>query len=300
MGDKVLGFVGLGRMGTPLTRRLLEAGHQVVVFDTDSKAIENLVALGAQAAASPQDVGDKADMVFSSLPTPPIVKEVLCGVSGVADGSRVKAIVELSTIGPRAAKDIAGVLRAKGIEWIEAPVSGGVKGAEGGTLAIMVATPASAYEMVTPFLSIFGKLFFAGEQAGLAQVAKLANNMLSAVAMVASAEVMTMGVKGGLDAKVLLDIINAGSGRNSATMDKIPRAVLNRKFDYGFTNDLSYKDVRLCLEEAEAMGVPMLASAVIRQMLAVTSAKFGPTADVTDVTRIFEEWAGVEVRGAAS
>ena len=146
-------------------------------------------------------------------------------------------------------------------------------------------------------LKNFGKVFFVGEKAGLAQVAKLGNNLLAAAAMVISSEALVMGVKAGIDPKIMLDIINAGSGRNSATQDKFPKSILPGTFDFGFATGLSYKDVRLCVDEAESMGVPMVVGAAVRQMLAVTNAKFGPTSDFTSITRVVEEWAGVEVRG---
>jgi 3-hydroxyisobutyrate dehydrogenase-like beta-hydroxyacid dehydrogenase len=161
----------------------------------------------------------------------------------------------------------------------------------------MASGPRTSFEPVEPLLKNFGKVFYVGEKAGLAQVAKLANNLLAAAALVVSSEAMVMGVKAGLDPKILLDIINAGSGRNSATQDKFPRAILPRTFDFGFATGLSYKDVRLCIDEAEAMGVPMVVGAAVRQMLAITNAKFGPTSDFTSVTRVVEEWAGVEVKG---
>ena len=126
---------------------------------------------------------------------------------------------------------------------------------------------------------------------------KLGNNILSAAAMVASAEALAMGVKAGVDPKVMLDAINAGSGRNSATQDKFPRAVLPRTFDFGFATGLSYKDVRLCVDEAEALGVPMVVGSAVRQLLAVTNATFGAESDFTNVVRTVEQWAGVEVRG---
>ena len=148
-----------------------------------------------------------------------------------------------------------------------------------------------------PLLKNFGKVFFVGEKAGLAQVAKLGNNLLAAAAMVISSEALVMGVKAGIDPKIMLDIINAGSGRNSATQDKFPRSILPGTFDFGFATGLSYKDVRMCVDEAESMGVPMVVGAAVRQMLAVTNAKFGPTSDFTSITRVVEEWAGVEVRG---
>jgi len=143
---------------------------------------------------------------------------------------------------------------------------------------------------------VFGRLFFTGEKPGLAQTAKLANNLLAAAALVATSEVMAMGVKSGLDAKVLIDIINASSGRNSATQDKFPRAVLPGSFDFGFATGLSYKDVRLCVDEAEALGVPMVVGAAVREMLAITKARFGAQSDFTFVAKLLEEWAGVEIR----
>ena len=143
-----------------------------------------------------------------------------------------------------------------------------------GTLAVMVSCPKATYETVEPILKHFGKLFYTGDKPGTAQTAKLANNLMAAAALVITSEAVAMGVKGGVNAKVLIDIINASSGRNSASEDKFPRAVLPGTFDFGFTTGLSYKDVRLCVDEAEAMGVPMVCGAVVRQMLAITNAKY--------------------------
>ena len=139
--------------------------------------------------------------------------------------------------------------------------------------------------------------YLAGDKPGLAQTAKLVNNLLAAAALVISSEGMAMGVKAGLDPKILLDIINVSSGRNSATQDKFPRSVLPGTFDFGFATALSYKDVRLCLDEAEAMGVPMIMGAVVRQILALTQAKYGPDSDFTSIAKLSEEWAGVQIRG---
>lgn len=297
MDIRVIGFVGLGRMGTPMAKRLLGAGFELVVYDTQSTAVAELVSLGARAAENVRQLGDEADLVFSSLPTPAIVKAVLIGAQGVAEGKRVKVLADLSTIGPRTAVEISDALKTRGLTWLEVPVSGGIKGAEAGTLAVMAACPKPLFDELQPILGCLGKLFFTGEKAGLAQTAKLANNLLSAAAMVISSEAMVMGVKAGLDPAILLDIINAGSGRNSATVDKIPRAVLSRRFDYGFSTELSYKDTRLCIDEAEAMGVPMPVGGLIRQMLAATNAKYGPDSDFTSVARIYEEWAKVEIGG---
>jgi 3-hydroxyisobutyrate dehydrogenase-like beta-hydroxyacid dehydrogenase len=203
----------------------------------------------------------------------------------------------LSTTGPGAAKLIAEGLKTKNITLVDAPVSGGIRGAVGGSLAVMVSCPKATFDTVQPILKNFGKLFYTGEKPGLAQTAKLANNLMAAAAVVITSEAVAMGVKGGLDARVLIDIINASSGRNSASEDKFPRAVLPGTFDFGFTTGLSYKDVRLCIDEAEAMGVPMVCGAVVRQMLAITNAKYGASSDFTSIAKVLEEWAGVEMRG---
>jgi 3-hydroxyisobutyrate dehydrogenase-like beta-hydroxyacid dehydrogenase len=295
MTTPTIGFIGLGRMGGPMSRRLLKAGFDVIAFDTNRDAEASVREAGAKTAESPKQVGDSADVVFVSLPTPDIVEKVV--LSGVGEGSRVKTIIDLSTSGPGMAGRVSKGLEPRGIAWIDAPVSGGVAGATNGTLAVMASGPRSAFEKAEPLLKNFGKVFFVGEKAGLAQVAKLGNNLLAAAAMVISSEALVMGVKAGIDPKIMLDIINAGSGRNSATQDKFPRSVLPRTFDFGFATGLSYKDVRLCVDEAESMGVPMVVGAAVRQMLAVTNAKFGPTSDFTSITRVVEEWAGVEVKG---
>jgi len=292
-----LGFIGLGRMGGPMVTRLLDAGHEVTVFDVSEEAARLLVERGAAPAGSAAEVGSAAEIVLTSLPTPDIVHQVALGEAGIVHGSRVKTLVDLSTTGPGTATRIADGLAARGIQWVDAPVSGGVTGAREGTLAVMVSCPEATLEVIRPILATFGKVFFVGEKPGLAQVAKLGNNLLAAAALVISSEALAMGVKAGLDPKVMIDIINAGSGRNSATQDKFPRAILPGTFDFGFATALSYKDVRLCVDEAEALGVPMVLGAVVRQMLAVTNAKFGPDSDFTSIARVIEEWAGVQIRG---
>jgi 3-hydroxyisobutyrate dehydrogenase-like beta-hydroxyacid dehydrogenase len=294
MSAPTIGFVGVGRMGGPMSQRLINAGHTLCVFDANADATAALKKAGATVASSPDDVGNSADIVFVSLPTPGIVQSVV--LDGVGRGSRAKIIVDLSTSGPGMAGRVSAALKERGIAWIDAPVSGGIAGAKGGTLAVMASGPRASFDAVEPLLKNFGKVFYVGEKAGLAQVAKLGNNLLAAAAMVVSSEALAMGVKAGLDPKIMLDIINAGSGRNSATQDKFPRAILPRTFDFGFATGLSYKDVGLCVDEAEAMGVPTVAGAAVRQMLAITNAKFGPTSDFTSIARVVEEWAGVEIK----
>jgi len=294
MNTQLIGFVGVGRMGGHMASRLLDAGYGLCVFDTNAEVTGPLAARGAAVAQSGQEVASKARIVLMSLPTPQIVQAVALGA--IAGGSAVQIVVDLSTSGPGVANIISKGLAEKGIVTFDSPVSGGMKGAKEGTLAVMVSGPKATFPEIEPILKNFGKLFFTGEKPGLAQTAKLANNLLAAAAIVVSSEAMAMGVKAGLDPQILLDIINAGSGRNSATQDKFPRSILPGTFDFGFATGLSYKDVRLCVDEAEALGVPMVVGAAVRQMLAVTQAKFGANSDFTCIAKVLEEWAGVEIR----
>lgn len=297
MSATELGFIGVGRMGAPMASRLLAAGYSVTVYDTNEAATAPLVEQGASAASSPAEVASRAPIVLMSLPVPGVVQAVALGENGVIAGSAVKTVIDLSTTGPAIAGTAARVLAERGITWVDAPVSGGVTGARNGTLAVIVSCPKDTYEAIEPILKVFGRGFFTGEKPGSAQVVKLANNLLAAAALVVSSEALAMGVKAGVDAKVMVDIINASSGRNSATQDKFPRAILPRTFDFGFATALSYKDVRLCVDEAEAMGVPMVIGSAVRQMLAVTQARFGPDSDFTSIAKVIEEWAGVEIKG---
>jgi 3-hydroxyisobutyrate dehydrogenase-like beta-hydroxyacid dehydrogenase len=297
MAGELLGFIGIGRMGGPMTSRLLDAGYTLCVYDKDPKASAALAARGVKVANSPAEVASSAEIVLMSLPTPDIVKAVALGENGIAYGNRISTLIDLSTTGPGVATIVAQGLGERKITSVDAPVSGGIAGAKAGTLAVMVSCPKDGYDKVEPILKNFGKLFYTGEKPGLAQTAKLVNNLLAAAALVISSEGMAMGVKAGLDPKILLDILNVSSGRNSATQDKFPRAVLPGTFDFGFATALSYKDVRLCLDEAEAMGVPMIMGAVVRQILALTQAKYGPDSDFTSIARLSEEWAGVQIRG---
>ncbi len=291
------GFVGVGRMGGLMAGRLLDAGHTLSAFDTSEKVLAPLLARGCKRAASAAEVASEAEIVFASLPTPDIVRAVALGAGGVIEGAKAKTFVDLSTTGPRVAAAVNAGLAAKGIVSVDAPVSGGVTGAKNGTLAVMVSCPRGTYDALEPVLKTFGKLFFIGEKPGAAQTMKLVNNLLAACSLAITCEGMVMGAKAGLDAKTMIEVLNVSSGRSSATQDKFPRAILPRTFDFGFATGLSHKDVRLCLEEAEALGVPMIVGSAVRQVLAITSALYGPESDFTNMVRCAEQWAGAEVRG---
>jgi 3-hydroxyisobutyrate dehydrogenase-like beta-hydroxyacid dehydrogenase len=291
-----IGFIGLGNMGAHMARRLLEAGHRVVVYDTRQEAIGDLAARGAIAARSPAEVADAAETVMASLPTPDVVLKVATGPDGVIEGKRVRRFVDLSTTGAMVAQRIFKLLSARGIVQIDSPVSGGVRGAEKGTLAVMVSGPLAEIAAIEPALAVIGKIFILGERPGAGQTMKLVNNVLSATAMTATAEAMVTGMKAGLDPRLMLDVINAGTGRNTATEDKFAKAVLPGTFDLGFTAGLMMKDVNLFLAEREALGVPTDVIDAVARLLKLTCDEVGPDADISAVVQPVEKRAGVKVR----
>jgi 3-hydroxyisobutyrate dehydrogenase-like beta-hydroxyacid dehydrogenase len=292
-----IGFIGLGNMGFPMARRLIEAKHNLIVFDQRKEATDRIVALGAQAACSPADVADRAESVMASLPSLQASLDVATGPGGVIEGKRVKRFIDLSTVGSHTAVRIQELLGKRNIVQLDSPVSGGVGGAEKGTLAVMVSGPKAEFETVRPALGVIGNVFYIGEKPGSAQTMKLANNLLSATAVVATSEAVVMGVKSGLDPKIMIDVINAGSGLNTASRDKFPRSILPRTFDFGFATGLMVKDVRLCLEEAKALGLSMEVAEAVGRLWEVVIREMGAESDFTSAIKPIEKAAGVVVGG---
>ena len=288
------GFIGLGRMGGAMARRLIEAGHGVIAFDVSATACDALAVRGASIASSARAVTDSVPVVFLSLPNPQVVVDTMLGEQGAIDGNRLEVCVDLSTSGPEAAIKLALVLAERNIASLEAPVSGGVKGAREGTLSLMVSGPQTAWQRVRPLLEVFGRPFFMGETAGAGQTMKLVNNLLGACAIAITAEGMTIGVKAGLDPVRMIDVLNVSSGRSSATLDKWPRAVLPRTFDFGFAAGLCLKDVRLCLAAARALGVPLSVGTAVCELLERTVHTWGAESDFTAMTKIVESDAGLD------
>jgi 3-hydroxyisobutyrate dehydrogenase-like beta-hydroxyacid dehydrogenase len=297
MAKESIGFVGVGRMGARMVRRLIQAGYPVTIYDTSNDAMAPLLELGAQRADSPAAVGSAAEIVFASVPTPPIVQVVALGPQGVVEGSRVKTFVDVSTTGATVARVVAEGLATKGIQAVDAPVSGGITGAEKGTLAVMVSCPTDVLATIKPILEVIGKIFFVGTKPGQGQTMKLLNNLLSATAMAITSEAVVMGVKAGLDPALIIDVFNAGTARNSATQDKIKQHVISRSFSYGFGIGLLNKDIRLCMAEADAFGVPMIVGSAVRQLLSIATQTEGLEADMTAMAKTVERWAGVQVGG---
>ena len=290
-----IGFIGLGNMGQPMARRLIAAGHKLIVYDTRNDAVAPLVAMGAQVASSPADVADRVETVMASLPSLQISEKVALGEGGVIQGKRIKRFIDLSTTGATVAAKIAAGLARKNIVQIDCPVSGGVGGASKGTLAVMVSGPKAEIDLVKDVLAVFGKVFVIGEQAGMAQTMKLANNFLSATAMAATSEAVAMGVKAGLDPTVMIDVINAGSGRTTASDGKFPQAILPRTFNYGFATALMLKDVRLCVEQAKSLNVPNSVMSAVLDQWEATNKEFGGDSDFTAIVKMVEQRAGVIV-----
>src|SRR5215475_5861931 len=292
-----IGFIGLGNMGFPMARRLVEAKHQLVVFDTRKDVLDQFVRLGAQAASSPKDVADRVETVMASLPSLQASLDVATGKGGVIEGTKVKRFVDLSTVGSQMAVRIHDILAKRNIVQIDSPVSGGVGGAEKGTLAVMVSGPKADFETVKAALGVIGKVFFIGEKPGSGQTMKLANNFLSATAMVATSEAVVMGVKSGLDPAVMIDVINAGSGMNTASRDKFPRSVLPRSFDFGFATGLMVKDVRLAVEEMRQLGLSMEVAEAVGRLWEAVIRDQGPDSDFTTAILPIERAAGIVVGG---
>ena len=293
------GFIGLGRMGGAMARRLIEAGHQVVVYDPSAAATEALSAIGAHVAAHARAVADAATVVFLSLPNPQIVLDVVLGAQGIREGKRLEVCVDLSTSGPEAAVKLASGLAERRIASMEAPVSGGIKGAREGTLSLMVAGPEATWEQIQPLLKVFGKPFFMGVNPGAGQTMKLVNNLLGACAIAITAEGMTLGIKAGLDPARMIEVLNVSSGRSGATQDKWPRSVLPRTFDFGFASGLCLKDLRLCLAAADSLQVPLGVGSAVCNLLQRTVSSLGADADFTAMAKIVESDSGLDPNRSA-
>lgn len=295
-----IGFIGLGAMGGPMVRRLLGAGFAPVVHDASPSALQAAIAAGASAAPSPAAVADAAEIVFVSLPTPDIVRAVALGADGLIQGGRMRVYADLSTTGARVAKEVAAGLASKGVQALDAPVSGGPIGATNGTLAIMVSGDSDAFATAEPALRAIGaNTTYVGDQVGQGQMVKLINNMIAATNFAVTCEGLAMGMKAGLGADILLDLLGKSSGRSFATEMMAP-AVLSRRFDFGFRLALMHKDVKLALEEAEALGTTNLTANAARQLWNLAMAQGMGEGDFTSLAKVIEDFAGTEIIGKAA
>ena len=289
------GFIGVGNMGLPMAGKLIDAGEALIVHDARAAALGPLLARQARAATSPKDVADRCATVFVSLPTLDSLKQVVLGKDGVIEGSAVKIVVNTCTVGVPLVEELTAALKAKGISLVDCPISGGPPGARAGTLSVMISGEPGLVEAVRPLVSRWGPVTVAGDRPGLAQVLKLTNNILSFVAMAATAEAYVMGAKGGLDPEVMTAAINTGSGRNSATLNKFPISVLDRSFNYGAPFYIIMKDMDLAIAQGEALGVPMWVCQTARNVFKHAMYEWGNDRDMTEIVKLVERGAGFEM-----
>ena len=298
------GFLGVGNMGLPMATKLMDAGAQLTVFDIRQASLKPFLDRQARRADSPKHLADTCETVFVSLPTLPALRDVCFGTlsntgggaeNGVIHGAAIKLLVNTCTVGQPMVEEMARACAARGITLVDCPISGGPPGARAGTLSVMVSGSPAAIERIRPLISTWGKVVVAGDKPGLAQVLKLTNNILSFVALAASAEAFVMGGKGGLDPEVMFAAINAGSGRNSATESKLPLSVADRSFAYGAEIDIICKDADLAIAQGEALGVPMWVCQAARLMFKHLQFKGCGRDDLTTIVKHIEEGAGFQL-----
>jgi 3-hydroxyisobutyrate dehydrogenase-like beta-hydroxyacid dehydrogenase len=294
----MIGIVGLGAMGAEMATRLATGAEPVFVYDLNPDAVRRMVDRGGVAGSSPKDVADHADTVLLSLPDARIVLDVAGGDDGVLAGSRVRTIVDLSTTGPAGAAQLRALTSKAGVDYLDAPVSGGPGGARAGTLTVMAAGLPETFARIEPVLRRLGKtILHVGDEPGQGQLVKVLNNLMSASAIAITAEALALATSRGLDPTRFLDAVNASSGRNTASADKFPRCVVPRTFDFGFRMALMTKDVSLALSEASDSHVPMVLGSAVGQLWQLADNTLGAGADCTELTRIVEAWAGVTIGG---
>jgi 3-hydroxyisobutyrate dehydrogenase-like beta-hydroxyacid dehydrogenase len=289
-----LGFLGLGQMGAAIAERLELAGARLHVFDPNQAATEPFVQRGAVRHDSPTGVADAARIVFACLPNGPVSEAV---AKDVAAGGAVRLYVEMSTIGSPTLARVQEIVEAGSVTLVDCPTSGGPKGARAGTLTVITAGPEFARDELRPWLeAIGGQSFEVGDKPGQAQLMKLVNNLINAANLATAFEALVLGAKGGLDPDQMVRVLNVSTGQNSATLTKVPKAVLTGSFDYGASLTTMLKDVTLGLAEAEALGVPMWVHEQVGTLWRFGEQQGLGRADFTSLIKVLEGWAGVEVR----
>ena len=288
------GYLGVGNMGLPMAEKLIDGGHLLVVHDINEAAMAPLLARQARRAHSPRELAESCETVFVSLPTLGAFRAVLNGPDGLTQGKTMKLLVNTCTIGVPFLREVQAAL--PGVTIVDCPISGGPAGARAGTLSVMVSGDPAAVEKIRPMISLWGPtLTVAGDKPGAAQILKLTNNILAAVAQVATAEAFVMGAKGGLNPEVMVGAINAGSGRNNATDVIFPTSVLDRSFHYGAALDVLIKDVDLAIAQGEELGVPMWVCQATRLALRHAVYQGRGQHDISTFVQTIEEGAGFQI-----
>ncbi len=290
-----IGFIGLGAIGRPIAEHLAAHGD-AVVYDIRADALEPFRGK-AHLALSPSDVAARADIVFGCLSTLSAYREAITDHQGIY-GGKARVYVHLGTTGGDLARELETALAPHGIAMVDAPITGGTPRARAGTLTSMVSGPPEAIEQIMPYLmSYSARVVNLGPKVGAAQTMKVINNMLSAANLAVAAEGMVMGVKAGLDPRTMLEVINAGTGQNSATLTKIPDNILTRGFDYGGSLAISVKDLSAFMHEAEALDMNTPFGALVQQAYLDAAANGVDGLDMTTVIQPMEKRAGVIVGG---
>jgi 3-hydroxyisobutyrate dehydrogenase-like beta-hydroxyacid dehydrogenase len=293
-----IGFIGLGAMGHKMALHLLDNGFDLSLFDPNPQALGPLLARGARSFATPREVADHAHIVLVCVPTPDIVERVVLGTDGVIHGQQINILVDHSTTGPSLARRLHAELADRGIDALDAPLAGGVAGAQNGTLSVMVGGDRHAYERCVPVFAAFGKkVEHIGTEPGLGQTLKLVNNMIVAATLVVTSEAMLFGVKAGLDARQMVEMLNASTARSFTSEQILAGTVMRREFDFGFRLDLMRKDVRLFLAEAENAGAPAFTGSVVKQFFDQALSEGDPARDMKHVVQVLERLAGVTLQG---
>ena len=276
------GFVGLGQMGGPMAARVAAGGFDLTVFDVAGS--EALAPEGAKPVSSLAEVARVADTVFLCVPDGAASLAIAGEIAGLT-GRRVSTVVDFSTIGLEAAREVHGILAAAGVAYVDAPVSGGKAGARAGTISVIWAGPRAGFDAHQEVLAAMSKNpFHVGEQAGQGQAVKLLNNFLSAMAMAATSEAVAFGLSQGVGMEVILDVLNASTGRNTATEDKFPKRVVTGTYDAGFKAPLMAKDLRLYMENVRAAGSPAALGGALNDLWQA----FDAAMPGSDVTHVFE------------
>ena len=299
---KKVGFIGLGNMGKLMAANLVKAGYPLIVHDLKPEPVKELVAAGATVANSPREVAEKSEVVITIVTSSPHVEQVMFGPDGVLAGLKSGGtIIDMSTIDPIVTQKVAAAAAEKGIEMLDAPVSGAPPKAADGTLSIMVGGKKEIFEQCKDILQVMGeKIFHAGE-VGMGEVVKLANNLTGAVCGIGVCEGFLFGTKLGADPKTLFEVISA-SGGNCWFMqtrvpypDVIPESPANKDFAPGFTADLMAKDLGLILSAAEAKKIPLLAASLTRQLMEASRAAGLGDRDWSVVSKVIRRLAGEDV-----
>lgn len=293
MADRI-GFIGLGIMGKPMALNLRKAGFSLIVHSRSRGPVEELVAAGATDAGSPKAVAQQSDIVITMLPDSPQVREVVLGPNGVAEGLRQGQIfVDMSTISPLVSREVAATLSAKGVSSLDAPVSGGQKGAIDATLSIMVGGPRATFDRVLPVFQAMGKnIVHIGEESGAGQVAKACNQIIVGTTIMAVSEALTLARKAGVNVAKVREALLGGFAQ-SRILDQHGQRILDRNFAPGFRVRLHQKDLGIALASGKAYGVPLFATALVHEAMGSLIAQGHADLDHSALARFVESLAGV-------